>query len=59
MLTNEVLYEWVFVNTIHDCNALIDLVGFPTFLRALKASTKELPEEDRLEMIKMLEEWNL
>lgn len=59
MLTNEVAYEWVLYSTMHDCKALIDLIGFPAFLEKLRPSTQNLSEEDRKAMIKMLEEWKL
>jgi hypothetical protein len=59
MSENEMAFEWIVVNTIHDCRELIDIMGFPKFLLALKASTQNLSEEDRLAMIKMLEEWKL
>lgn len=59
MNEEEMAFEWIVVNTMHDCRELIDIMGFPKFFRALKASTQNLSEEDRLEMIRMLEEWNL
>ena len=59
MNEERIAFEWIVVNTLHDCRELIDIMGFPQFLRALKASTQNLSEEDRLAMIKMLEEWKL
>ena len=59
MNEERVAFEWIVVNTLHDCRELIDIMGFPKFLMALKASTQNLSEEDRLAMIKMLEEWKL
>jgi len=59
MNETEMAFEWIVVNTLHDCHEIIGIMGFPKFLLALKASTQNLSEEDRLAMIKMLEEWNL
>jgi hypothetical protein len=42
-----------------DVREMIDSIGFPAFLEKLKPATQNLSEEDRLKMIKMLEEWKL